>query len=261
MKYNDVENNGFISFYRGASVNGGFLGFSTNGEERVSIITNGNVGIGTKTPESRLSVAGSLTINGSLSNTLQRPLITAGTLENGEIRGYSGAGNAYDDGFLRLSAGAGTSSYVKSFIDLSGYSTVPDMNGNIVFGTYGSERMRIDRNGYVSIGTKAPDALLTVNGTIHSSEVKVNLNFPAPDYVFKDDYNLRSLQEVENYIKENSHLPEIPSAKEFEKNGINISEMNMALLKKIEELTLYVIEMKKDISMLKQENELLKSKK
>ncbi|WP_369014674.1 hypothetical protein [Flavobacterium anhuiense] len=261
LKYNDVENNGFISFYRGASVNGGFLGFSTNGEERVSIITNGNVGIGTKTPESRLSVAGSLTINGSLSNTLQRPLITAGTLENGEIRGYSGAGNAYDDGFLRLSAGAGTSSYVKSFIDLSGYSTVPDMNGNIVFGTYGSERMRIDRNGYVSIGTKAPDALLTVNGTIHSSEVKVNLNFPAPDYVFKDDYNLRSLQEVENYIKENSHLPEIPSAKEFEKNGINVSEMNMALLKKIEELTLYVIEMKKDISVIKQENELLKNKK
>jgi len=70
---------------------------------------------------------------------------------------------------------------------------------------------------------------------------------------------LRSLQEVENYIKENSHLPEIPSAKEFEKNGINVSEMNMALLKKVEELTLYMIEMQKDISVLKQENKELKS--
>ena len=220
-------------------------------KETINVNTEGNIGFGTNSPVSKLSVAGSLTLGGGVgNNTLPRPLITAGTLPNGEIRGYSGAGNAYDDGFLRLSGGGGTTSSVKTFIDLSGYSTVPDMNGNIVFGTYGTERMRIDRNGYVSIGTKAPDALLTVNGTIHSSEVKVNLNFPAPDYVFANDYKLRSLQEVENYIKENSHLPEIPSAKEFEKNGINVSEMNMALLKKVEELTLYSIEQQKNTEKL-----------
>ncbi|MHC0446355.1 hypothetical protein ACWA1F_13175 [Flavobacterium sp. 3-218] len=117
------------------------------------------------------------------------------------------------------------------------------------------------QNGNVGIGTANPDAKLTVNGNIHSKEVKVDLNVPAPDYVFKDDYNLRSLQEVENYIKENSHLPEIPSAKEFENNGINVSEMNMALLKKIEELTLYVIEMKKENDVLKKDILELKHKK
>ncbi|WP_276381623.1 tail fiber protein [Flavobacterium sp. H4147] len=105
-------------------------------------------------------------------------------------------------------------------------------------------------DGNVGLGTKNPDMRLTVNGSIHSKEVKVDVNIPVPDYVFKNDYNLKSLQEVENYIKENSHLPEIPSAKEFEKNGINVSEMNMNLLKKIEELTLYAIEQQKKSDML-----------
>lgn len=111
--------------------------------------------------------------------------------------------------------------------------------------------------GNVGIGTENPDARLTVNGNIHSKEVKVDTSIPVPDYVFKEDYNLRSLQEVENYIKENSHLPEIPSAKEFEQNGIKVSEMNMSLLKKIEELTLYVIHQNKKISELQQENKKL----
>ncbi|MHC0446388.1 hypothetical protein ACWA1F_13340 [Flavobacterium sp. 3-218] len=112
-------------------------------------------------------------------------------------------------------------------------------------------------SGNVGIGTENPDAKLAVNGNIHSKEVKVDLTVPAPDYVFKDDYKLKTLDEVESYIKENSHLPEIPSADEFEKNGINVSEMNMALLKKVEELTLYVIEQNKKISELQQENKKL----
>ncbi|MNX62476.1 hypothetical protein D3C86_934380 [compost metagenome] len=100
--------------------------------------------------------------------------------------------------------------------------------------------------GDVGIGTENPDAKLAVNGIIHSKEVKVDLNVPAPDYVFANDYKLRSLQEVENYVKQNSHLPEIPSAKEFGKNGIQLAEMNMALLKKVEELTLYIIQIEKN---------------
>lgn len=216
----------------------------------LTITSDKNVGIGINTPFSKLSVAGSLTINGGLSNTLSRPAVSQGTLVNGEVRGYSNGGNAYDDGFLRLSAGGGTNGFVKSYIDLSGYSTIPDMDRNIVLGTSGVERMRIDINGNIGIGTKAPDAKLAVNGTIHSKEVKVDVNFPAPDYVFANDYKLRSLQEVEKFVNQNSHLPEIPSAKEFEKNGIQLAEMNMALLKKIEELTLYAIEQQKNTDKL-----------
>lgn len=108
-----------------------------------------------------------------------------------------------------------------------------------------------NRNAYfaanVGIGTTAPDEKLTVKGKIHTQEVRVDMSGPlVPDYVFAEDYKLKSLQEVEDYIKENKHLPEIPSAQEIEKNGLMLAEMNMILLKKVEELTLYVIEIKKE---------------
>ncbi|WP_234859493.1 tail fiber protein [Aquimarina aquimarini] len=113
-------------------------------------------------------------------------------------------------------------------------------------------------NGFVGIGTTKPDMKLTVKGNIHAEEVKIDLNIPAPDYVFKEDYNLISIKEVENFIKKNSHLPEIPSAKEFEQNGVMQAEMDMNLLKKIEELTLYTIQQQKEIESLKKENEEVK---
>ncbi len=116
----------------------------------------------------------------------------------------------------------------------------------------------IKENGNVGIGTTSPDMKLTVKGNIHAEEVKIDLNVPAPDYVFKEDYDLRSIEELENFIKENSHLPEIPSAKEFERNGIMQAEMDMNLLKKIEELTLYTIQQQKEIESLKKENQEVK---
>ncbi len=110
----------------------------------------------------------------------------------------------------------------------------------------------------VGIGTDTPDSKLTVNGTIHTKEVKVDLNgFPAPDFVFDEDYNLSALEETEKYIEANKHLPEIPSANEMEANGINLKELNLKLLQKVEELTLYLIEQSKDIEFLKNRVEVL----
>jgi hypothetical protein len=130
----------------------------------------------------------------------------------------------------------------------------------------GNSYLNAGNVGNVGIGTTNPDEKLTVNGKIHAKEVKIDLNFPAPDYVFANTYKLKSLQEVEEFIKQNSHLPEIPSAKEIEKNGLMLAEMNMSLLKKIEELTLYTIEQEKknieqskEIETLKKENEGFKS--
>ena len=102
-------------------------------------------------------------------------------------------------------------------------------------------RMKITGNGNVGIGTTSPDAKLTVKGDIHAEQVKVDLDVPAPDYVFKEGYDLKSLQEIQDYIKEHGHLPNIPSAKEMEEDGIELGGMNMKLLEKIEELTLYTI--------------------
>lgn len=97
--------------------------------------------------------------------------------------------------------------------------------------------------GNVGIGTSNPDEKLTVKGKIHAQEVRIDMiGALVPDYVFATNYKLKTLQEVENYINKNSHLPEIPSAAEFEKNGMLIAEMNISLLKKVEEMTLYLIQ-------------------
>lgn len=87
-----------------------------------------------------------------------------------------------------------------------------------------------------------------VNGKIRANEIVVNST--GADFVFEADYNLKSLEEVEYYIKENKHLPGIPSAKEVEENGVSLGEMQTKLLQKIEELTLYVIELKKENDIL-----------
>ncbi len=106
--------------------------------------------------------------------------------------------------------------------------------------------LTIVNNGSVGIGTTSPDSKLTVKGNIHAEEVKVDLSVPGPDYVFKEGYDLKSLEEVQNYIKTHGHLPNIPSAQEMEANGIQLGEMNMKLLEKIEELTLYIIKLEKE---------------
>ncbi|WP_369014657.1 hypothetical protein [Flavobacterium anhuiense] len=108
----------------------------------------------------------------------------------------------------------------------------------------------------VGIGTNSPDTALTVNGTTHSKEVKVDTNI-WPDFVFKKDYNLPKIAEVERHIKEKGHLENIPSEEEVLKNGINLGEMNAKLLQKIEELTLYVIDLNKKVNDLEIKNDKL----
>jgi len=104
-------------------------------------------------------------------------------------------------------------------------------------------------NGNVGIGTATPNTKLAVNGNIRAKEIKVETaNWP--DFVFAKDYVLPTLQETEKHIKKNGHLPGIPSATEVEKNGIELGDMNKRLLQKIEELTLYLIEQKKEIQTL-----------
>jgi hypothetical protein len=103
----------------------------------------------------------------------------------------------------------------------------------------------------VGIGTEDPKNLLDVKGTIHAQEVKVDMNNWS-DFVFHPSYQLKPLIEVEKFIKTNGHLEDIPSATEVEQNGVNVGEMQAKLLQKVEELTLYVIELKKEIEQLKQ---------
>ncbi|RKS96497.1 hypothetical protein [Chryseobacterium defluvii] len=98
-----------------------------------------------------------------------------------------------------------------------------------------------------------------VDGKLEAKEVKVTLT-PTADFVFENNYNLPKLEEVEKHIKEKKHLPEIASAKEMEKEGVNVGEFQIKLLQKIEELTLYVIQLNKEVKELKLENQNLKQK-
>lgn len=101
------------------------------------------------------------------------------------------------------------------------------------------------------------NAVARFDGKIKAKEVEVKANVWA-DYVFTKEYQLRSLEEVEKYITEKGHLPNIPSAQEVIENGINIAEMSAKLLEKIEELTLYSIQQNKQIKQLQDANETLK---
>ena len=101
--------------------------------------------------------------------------------------------------------------------------------------------------GYYNDNANTTDYKLHVADGIRTERVKVDLQTAWADYVFEADYNLKSLSEVEAYIKQNGHLPDVPSAEEVAANGIELGEMNVKLLEKIEELTLYVIELEKKI--------------
>lgn len=154
--------------------------------------------------------------------------------------------------------------------DTTMFMHLPQANSRIVIGSSGTYLQneghklvvkngsaKIEGNffstGNIGIGTMsfidgADTYKLSVEGKIRAHAIKVYTDWA--DYVFEDTYKLPSLEEVEKHIKENGHLKDIPSATEVENNGIELGEMNKLLLQKIEELTLYIIELKKDVDEL-----------
>lgn len=138
-------------------------------------------------------------------------------------------------------------------------------NNPLIWGDFWNDQLKF--NGKVGIGGNSTTGYgifpttagtadvsnykLFVEGGILSEEVRVALNTTWADYVFAPSYQLKTIDEVASFIKENGHLPNVPSAKQVEAEGINVAEMATIQMEKIEELTLYIIELKKEIDALK----------
>ncbi|OJW13188.1 MAG: hypothetical protein BGO48_00015 [Mucilaginibacter sp. 44-25] len=149
--------------------------------------------------------------------------------------------------WLRFVSGGNVTSIQENWgLNITGDSTHPVKIGytSLLVG-YLTNSQNVGQNnllvsGRVGIGTITPQEALSVNGGIRAQSVKVETaNWP--DFVFKRNYQLRSLEEVKIYISHNQHLPDVPTAEDIDKEGINLGEINKTLMKKVEELTLYLI--------------------
>jgi len=214
------------------------------------IITGtGNSGIGTENPKNKLQI-------GEYNTSSVSKLSLPGLYNFEEIRlGQYGNGQ---NGLEMITHKDQTRSFGLRLF--SGIDTgveglliqTADPNTSLASMAY-TTRMVVDLSGKVGIGTTSPNNKLDVNGTIHSKEVKVDMT-GWPDFVFGKEYELPTLEEVEKHITEKGHLENIPSEKEVLANGINLGELNSKLLQKIEELTLYMIELKKENEQIRKEN-------
>ncbi len=252
---------------------------------RFFVGTNGKIGVGTNNPFTRFQVRGiggndeimritdydeesELRIYGTGGVTKLQSWYYSGQVENGYQAGTLilnpsggnigiGTNNPVStlqvnggEEIFRLQGGFAQLSFRlkdNSNVELQAYDDTPEPY-NLIFNPSG---------GNVGIGTNSPRSKLAVNGTITAKEIVVTENGWS-DFVFEEGYRLPPLEEVEQYIKKNKHLPNIPSVAEVAANGVSLGKMQAKLLQKIEELTLYMIELKKENEVLRHQLSALK---
>jgi len=238
----------------------------------------GYVGIGTTTPTAPLSVSGEIKVglpNGPANGIMMTSQSILGVvIQQGNIGGDFVNGNNYYSIYAHDMSYDGT-----HWIRRNQYSNAwamvlnsqfydiqfapADGNGQAFTAVTPTTLFRINAAGNVGIGTTNPGTnKLAVEGTIGARAVKVTLQNPWPDYVFSNNYKLPSLTSLHQYILANHRLPGMPSADSVAANGIDLGTNQALLLKKIEELTLYVIDQQKQLATQQEQiNQLMKGKK
>lgn len=242
--------------------NGWFLYENNSSNPYKMVVTqSGNVGINTVNPISKLQIGdnfGKISFDNIQSNAALdwNSFLQGFNITRSSSNWTTGADGVKNGATVILSNSSGDLSI--ACVPSSGTTPATLTDANIT----SAIKLKILSSGSVGINTTyIPwQYKLAVNGAIICEEVNVKLRANWPDYVFKNGYKLISLRELECFVNKEKHLPEIPSSEEMEKNGIPIGEMQNKQMKKIEELTLYIIQMNKDIQQLKLENELIKKK-
>jgi hypothetical protein len=252
----DVSNNGNLLFYNGAAdINFRFAGRGSGG--RALVHEAGNMLVlnygGDFTGGTMLGTNAYFTQSSSGSSYIQFGKVGIGTNNPAYKLDVIGPGRFTTGAYVNDGQAFGVVSSVgnvwaNNTLIYKGYNNGDFAEILVPGGSIYPANIRLLQNGNVGIGTTTPDQKLTVNGTIHSKEIKVDLNVPGPDYVFEPDYQLMELSKLKAYLDKNHHLPEIASADQMAKDGLNLGEMNTKLLKKVEELTLYVIEKDKQLA-------------
>ncbi len=227
------------SFYPGLFIQNDGRGPHLKVKDFLNVTNLGLIGLGTNTPNEKLQVMGNIRLDNYSIKSAGNSRIDFGN---------TGIGNENDD--------------IGIYIHSDGEF---DMNRNNkrMINVSNHFNLALDEDVKVGIGTTTPTHKLSVNGIVRAKGVRCDVNTDWPDYVFAPDYDLRNLEEVKNFINLNGHLPNIPSATEVSKNGIELGKMNASLLEKIEELTLYTIDQQEEIvtqnDKLKTQNALIQS--
>lgn len=230
-----------------------------------------NVGIGLSSPSAKLHIKS--------SHADQFPLIVSNDVQQSKLLVHQNGGVSIGNNIIPPIDGLAIENNFKmNYMKWMGFGPIEEEQARLLLhhnGVHGyidfkdNLHFRADRNwissltlygnGSVGVGFgttynagdyRNHDFKLAVNGGIVCEEIKVVGDVPDADFVFENDYKLMSLDKVESFVKTNKHLPDIPSAESFKENGYKVGEMDGMLLRKIEELTLYIIELNKKIETL-----------
>lgn len=210
--------------------------FVQNNGEGLMIDTNGYVGFNTSRPKQKIHVVDhNILISHS---SVRAPGVTNGAILFGDETSHD------------CMYGAWGIEYVDSQEEgygLNFFKPWSTCNTN-----HGNYKLFLADNGNIGIGTNNPQAKLSVDGNICAKEVRVSLSGSPcwPDYVFAQDYDLMKISDLRSYVQQNRHLPGVPSAAEVEENGVELGSTTEILLQKIEEMTLYILQLEERVQQL-----------
>ncbi|MBC8046138.1 MAG: hypothetical protein H7Y00_05035 [Fimbriimonadaceae bacterium] len=226
-----------------------------NGFDKLFVHPSGEVTINTSTPYTNFELG----VNGDLHVSSQIGIGTTDVVSTAQLT-ISGTEDVVvldgTDPYITLRDGDENLGYMQALgEDLRIGIHAANTDGRLVFASNATTRMYIDHSGNIVMGgaTVTPKSgyKLSVDGRIVCEELRVEI-YPWADYVFNEDYTLMDIDALEKFITENNHLPNVPSAEEIQNNGLHVGEMQVTMMEKIEELTLYIIELKKMNDVLAQ---------